>query len=179
MRYRPSAAEPLSQPVSVSVKPGNGPRHVTFSPNGKFLYLLQEMGSAINVYNYNGGKPKEIQSVKMLREGFKGTNGAAAVKISPDGLFLYATDRLDASELVIYSINQETGELTYVDRQSTFGKNPRDFAIDPTGNFLVVANQDSDSIFMFRRNKETGKLSMIGKRLEIGNPVCLKFVPAE
>lgn len=179
MRYRASKAEPLSPAAKVSVNPGNGPRHVTFSPNGKYLYLLQEMGSAINVYDYNGGKPREVQSVKMLSDGFKGTNGAAAVKISPDGKYLYATDRLDASGLLIYAINQENGKLTFADRQSTFGKNPRDFAIDPTGNFLIVANQDSDSIFTFKINKETGRLTMIGRRLEIGNPVCLKFVPAE
>ncbi|MDB5143240.1 MAG: lactonase family protein [Mucilaginibacter sp.] len=181
MRYHASRPQPLSPstPAFVSVKAGNGPRHVTFSPDKKYLYLLQEMGSAINVYNFNGGNPKEVQIVKMLPDGFKGTNGAAAIHITPDGKFLYATDRLEASGLLIYSINQENGELTLVQRQPTYGKNPRDFAIDPTGHFLVAANQDSDNILVFRINSETGRLSATPTRIEVGNPVCLKFTSAE
>ena len=180
-RYHSSRPQPLSPstPAFVSVKPGNGPRHVTFSPDKKYLYLLQEMGSAINVYDFNGGNPKEVQTVKMLPDGFKGTNGAAAVHITPDGKFLYATDRLEASGLLVYSINQENGQLTLVQRQSTFGKNPRDFAIDPTGRFLIVANQDSDSVLVFRIDGGTGKIYPTPTRIEVGNPVCLKFTSAE
>jgi 6-phosphogluconolactonase len=120
-----------------------------------------------------------VQVVKMLPDGFKGTNGAAAIHITPNGKFLYASDRLDASGLVVYSINQETGELTFVQRQSTFGKNPRDFAIDPTGKFLIAANQDSDSIIVFKIDGSTGRLTATNIRIQIGNPVCLKFTPAE
>ncbi|MDB5135307.1 MAG: lactonase family protein [Mucilaginibacter sp.] len=178
-RYHASKPEPLTKESSVNIKPGNGPRHVTFSPNGKYLYLLQEMGSALNVYNYSGGKLKEVQSVKMLPDGFKGTNGAAALHITPDGKFLYATDRLDASQLLVYAIDQETGQLTFIERHTTNGKNPRDFAIDPTGNFLVVANQNSDNILVFKINKDTGTLSTTGINLQVGNPVCLKFTSAE
>lgn len=180
-RYHPSKPEPLSPatPAFVSVKPGNGPRHITFSPDKRFVYLLQEMGSAINVYGYNGGKLKEVQTIKMLSAGFHGTNGAAAIHITPDGKFLYATDRLDASNLLAYAINQATGELIFVGRYSTYGKNPRDFAIDPSGNFLLVANQNSDSIYVYKIDKNSGKLSITLNRIEIGNPVCLKFVPAE
>jgi 6-phosphogluconolactonase len=152
---------------------------MVFSPDKKYLYLLQEMGSAINVYNFNGGNPKEIQTVNMLPAGFKGTNGAAAVHISPSGRFLYATDRLDASAIMVYAINQETGQLTFVQRQLTYGKNPRDFAIDPTGKFLLAANQDSDNIIVFKIDEASGVLSLTRNRLEIGNPVCLKFTSAE
>lgn len=180
-RYHPSKTEPLSpaDPASINVKPGNGPRHLVFSPDKKYLYLLQEMGSAINVYNFNGGKPKEVQTINMLPERFKGTNGAAAIKITPDGKYLYATDRLDASGIVTYSINQETGQLTFVARQTTNGKNPRDFAIDPSGKFLIVANQDSDSIFVYRIDQNSGRLAITSNRIDVGNPVCLKFTPAE
>ena len=115
MRHRPQPLTP-AEPAFVSVKPGNGPRHIVFSNDKKFVYLLQEMGSAINVYSYNSGKLKEIQTVKMLPAGFKGTNGAAAIHITPDGRFLYATDRLDASGLLAYAINEETGELKYIAR---------------------------------------------------------------
>ena len=181
-RYHSSDAKPLTpaNPSSISVKPGKGPRHMVFSPDKKYLYLLQEMGSAINVYKFNGGDPKEIQSVDMLPAGFKGTNAAAAIHITPNGRFLYASDRLDASALMVYTINKETGELTFVQRQLTYGKNPRDFAIDPTGKFLLVANQDSDNILVFRIDQATGVLSLSRNRLDnIGNPVCLKFTPAE
>jgi 6-phosphogluconolactonase len=180
-RYRASKPLPLSPstPAFVSTAPGTGPRHVVFSNNKKYLYLLHEMGSNINVYNFNGGKPVRVQTVKMLPDDFKGTNGAAAIHITPDGKFLYASDRLDASGLVVYSINQETGELTFVQRQSTFGKNPRDFAIDPTGKFLIAANQDSDSIIVFKIDENTGKLTATNFRIQVGNPVCLKFASAE
>jgi len=180
-RYHASRPQPLTpaDPAFVSVKGGNGPRHFTFSNDKKFVYLLQEMGSAINVYSYNSGKLKELQSVSMMKTGFKGTNGAAAIHITPDGKFLYATDRLDASSILAYAVNQETGELTFIERYSTYGKNPRDFAIDPTGSYLLVANQNSDSIYEYKINKETGKLSLTRNKLEIGNPVCLKFTAAE
>ena len=179
LRYHASNPQPLMPSASVSVKSGNGPRHVVFSPDKKYLYLLQEMGSAINVYNFNGGEPKEVQTINMLPAGFKGTNGAAAIHISPSGRFLYASDRLDASAIMVYAINQETGKLTFMQRQLTYGKNPRDFAIDPTGKFLLAANQDSDTIIVFRIDEATGKLMLTRTRIEVGNPVCLKFTPAE
>ncbi|HWD88979.1 MAG TPA: lactonase family protein [Mucilaginibacter sp.] len=177
-RYHASAARPLTPEGSVSVKPGNGPRHMVFSPDHKYLYLLQEMGSAINVYSYGGGKLKELQTVSMKQPQFKGTNGAAAIKIAPDGHFLYATDRLDASSILVYAINPQDGKLTFMERHNT-GKNPRDFAIDPTGKWLLVANQDSDNIMVFSINPGTGSLSTTGINIQIGNPVCLKFTAAE
>lgn len=179
MRYHAGRPMPLVQESSVSVKPGNGPRHLVFSTDKKHLYLLQEMGSAITEYDYNGGKLKEVQTIGMLPEGFKGTNGAAAIHITPDGKFLYATDRLDASAIMAYAINPENGNLTFIERESTHGKNPRDFTIDPTGKWLVVANQDSDNIFVFRINQATGRLAFTSTMVHLGNPVCLKFTPAE
>ncbi|MBS1527214.1 MAG: lactonase family protein [Bacteroidetes bacterium] len=178
-RYRPSKPQPLTLEESVSVKPGNGPRHLVFSPDHKHLYLVQEMGSAINVYSYGGGKVKEIQSVKMLPKDFKGTNGAAAIKITPDGNFLYATDRLQASAILVYSINPETGMLTFMERDGTYGLNPRDFTIDPTGKWLLVANQDGNNIIVFKINPGTGSLIRTDNHIELGNPVCLKFAPSE
>ena len=175
MRYHASKPEPLTPEEVVDVKPGNGPRHVVFSNNHKNLYLLQEMGSCINVYDYSGGKAKEIQTIGLRPDGFKGTNGAAALHITPDGQYLYATDRLDASGIVIYWIDPSNGRLALVGRQSTFGKNPRDFAIDPSGRYLVVANQDSDNILVFRINAKTGMLSATPNTITVGNPVCLKF----
>lgn len=179
MRYHSSKPQPLTLENTVSVKPGNGPRHMTFSPDRKYLYLLQEMGSAINVYAYSGGKVKELQTVSMRDPKAKGTNGAAAIHMTPDGHFLYATDRLDASSILVYSVNPENGQLTFMERHTTYGQNPRDFTIDPTGKFLIVANQDGNNIVIFRINPGTGTLTTTGSGIQLGNPVCLKFTPAE
>ncbi|WP_183565881.1 lactonase family protein [Mucilaginibacter sp. SP1R1] len=181
LRYRPSNKEPLvpaSTPF-VSVTPGDGPRHIDFSLDKKHVYLITEMGSNVHVFDYDNGTLKPKQTITLLADGFKGQTAGAAIHVSPDGRFLYASNRLETNELIVYSINQETGELTFVQRQSSFGKNPRDFAIDPTGKFLLVANQNSDSIFVFRIDNATGRLTPTGFKLDIGNPVCLKFAPAE
>jgi len=181
MRYKASRPQPLSPatPAFVSVKEGYGPRHLDFSPDKKHVYLLQEMGSAINVYDYDNGKLKEKQSITMLREGFKGKGGAAAIHISADGRFLYASNRLETNEIAVYSIDPESGILTLVQHISSDGKNPRDFAIDPTGHFLILANQNSDSIFVYKIDPATGKLTKTAISIEVGNPVCLKFTAAE
>ncbi len=180
-RYKASKPQPLSpaSPAFVSVKAGNGPRHLVFGNDKKHVYLVTEMGSNVTVFDYDGGKLKEKQSITLLKPHFAGKTAGAAIKISPDGKFLYASNRLETNELTVYAINEESGELTQVQQVSTFGKNPRDFAIDPTGSFLVVANQDSDTIYVYKIDKATGKIGKIGTTLEVGNPVCLKFTPAE
>lgn len=161
-------------PASVSVKPGGGPRHFTFHPTGKFAYLIQEMKGIVTVFEYANGKLKDKQSVTLPASGFTGDIDAADIHISPDGKFLYGSLRGDINEVVIYAIGKN-GELTYVARQSTLGKIPRNFAIDPTGNFLLVANQNSDNIIVFKRDQKTGLLTTTGKKISIGAPVCLKF----
>ena len=175
--YEPSAAKPL-QPATtpfIMVKPGYGPRHIAIAPNKKFLYLIQEMGAAITAYQYADGKLNAIQTVSLIADGFKGKVGAADIHISPDGKFLYSTNRGDANEIEVFKINQINGKLTFVQRTSSLGKTPRNFNIDPTGKFLLVANQNSDDIYVFSINKTTGKLTYTNQKLEIGNPSCLKF----
>ncbi|HWZ16957.1 MAG TPA: lactonase family protein [Mucilaginibacter sp.] len=181
MRYHASHPQPLSpaSPAFVKVKDGEGPRHIVFSDDKKHVYLLTEMGSAVHVFDYDNGKLKEKQSITLLSPGFKGQTAGAAVHISPDGKFLYASNRLETNEISVYSIEPETGALTFVQRVSTFGKNPRDFAIDPTGRYLVVANQDSDRLYIYHRDQSTGTITRMGPEIEIGNPVCLKFTAAE
>jgi 6-phosphogluconolactonase len=180
-RYHASKPQPLSpatQPY-VSVTPGNGPRHVVFSADNKYLYLIQEIGGVITAYNYDDGKLKEIQSVSMLTPAMKGNIGAAAIHLSPDGRFLYASNRGNGNEIVVYAVDPNTGQLTFVSRTSSLGKGPRDFVIDPSGKYLILANQNSDSIFVYKLDPTTGKLLYVVYRLQIGNPVCLKIVPAE
>ncbi len=160
----------------VSLPEKSGPRHFVFHPNRKYAYLIQELDGGITAFNYDDGKLNEMQNVSIIPEGFQGSFATADIQISPDGLFLYGSNRLELNEIVIYSIDQENGSLTFVNRESSLGKNPRNFAIDPSGNFLLVANQTSDEIVVFKRNKETGLLSATDIRLEIGRPVCLKFV---
>lgn len=173
-----SKSTPLApaEPAFVSVEAGNGPRHFTFHPNGKFAYLIQEMTGNVTVFEYHDGKLRTKQSVALAPQGYNGPIDAADIHISPDGKFLYGSLRGNIDEVVIYAINKK-GKLTYAGRQSTLGKNPRNFAIDPTGNFLLVANGSSDEIVVFKRNGETGLLTPTGKTIKVGAPVCLKFVP--
>ncbi|MGV8879001.1 MAG: lactonase family protein [Sphingobacteriaceae bacterium] len=164
---------------TVSVTAGSGPRHLTFHPNHRFAYLIQELSAAISTFEYEDGKLKFLNELPMEDAEFKGQNGAADIHISPDGKFLYGSNRGDANNIAIYKIDQKTGMLTFVARQSSLGKSPRNFAIDPTGKYLLVANQDSDNVVIFKRDQKTGLLKDTGKRIETGNPVCLKFVAVQ
>lgn len=181
MRYKASKNPPLTpadQPF-ISVASGNGPRHMVFSEDNKYLYLVQELGGVVNTYSYDNGKLTQIQSLNMLTPEMKGNIGSAAIKISPDGKFLYTSNRGNANEIVVYSINPDNGLLTFVSRAPSLGKGPRDFSIDPSGKFLVVANQYTDNVVVYRRDPASGNLLNVVARIDVGNPVCLKFVPAE
>ena len=173
-------SQPLTpgDPSFVSVKAGSGPRHITFHPNSKYVYLVHEMEGMVTVFDFKNGKMTEKQTITMLSPEYKGSVGAADIHVSPDGKFLYASNRGNANELVIYSINKK-GILTYAGRQSTLGRTPRNFAIDPTGNFLLVANQGSNDIVIFKRDAKTGLLSPTGKKIQVSKPVCLKFTALE
>lgn len=176
--YQPNTKLPLkpaAQPT-VAVKAGAGPRHLVFSSDAKHAYLVQEIGALVTVFNYSGGKLKALQTVSMETTDFKGVNGAADIHLSPDGKFLYASNRGEANDLVVYKVNKTTGKLSFVQRQSTFGNAPRNFAIDPSGNFLMVANQNTDDIYTFKINKREGKVTPVGEKLVISHPVYLKFV---
>ena len=179
MRYHASGTPPLSPVSSVSVKDGEGPRHIVFSNDKRHVYLVTEMGSAVHVFDYDNGKLKETQSITLLRDGFKGQTAGAAIHISPDGRFLYASNRLETNEISVYAIDPANGRLIFVQRVPSYGKNPRDFAIAPNGNFLVLSNQDSDSIFVYRIDKSNGKIYKTSQAIEVGSPVCLQFTPAE
>lgn len=180
-RYKPSAAQPLTpaDPSSVSVMGGHGPRHIDFSPDHKYMYLMTEMGGVIYVYDYNKGAPKQLEAISLVAEGYKGAVGAADIHLSPDGKFLYATNRGDANDIVVFAVNPDNGRLTFVERKSSMGKTPRNFVIDPTGTYLLVANQNSDDVYIYKRDKATGKLTLTRNKITVGNPTCLKFAPAE
>jgi 6-phosphogluconolactonase len=165
---------PGKQPFA-AIASGGGPRHFVFHPNGKQAYLIQEMTGVISVFDYANGGLKENSSVSLPTSGATGRIDAADVHISPDGKFLYGSLRGDQNEIVVCAIDK-AGKLTVAGRQSCMGKTPRNFAIDPTGNFLLVGNQGTDNIVVFKRDQKTGLLSPTDKTISIGAPVCLQFV---
>jgi 6-phosphogluconolactonase len=175
-QYNPNGGnEILKLKSTVSVNPGGGPRHLTFSKNGKFVYLLQELDGAVTVFSYSNGILKKVDEATVLSKEFKGTFFSAAdIHISPDGKFLYATNRNEANDISIFKI-LKNGKLKFEGRTSTLGDGPRNFAIDPTGNFLLVAHQYTNNVVVFKRNKKTGLLTDTGKKIELCSPVCLVF----
>jgi 6-phosphogluconolactonase (cycloisomerase 2 family) len=160
----------------VPIKAGSGPRHLLFDETGKHAYLTTELSASVLVFDYHDGKLAQTQTVSMIAPGFRGKIGGGALHLSPDGRFLYATNRGDANELVAFAVDPRNGHLKLVKRYPTLGKTPREFAIDPTGRWLVVGNQESDSVYFFRRDPQTGELASDPKRLSIGSPVDFKFV---
>ena len=162
-------------PPFTKLEDGTGPRHFTIHPNGKFAYVIQELSSQITAFDYKKGSLKTIQSISTLPADYKGANSCADIHISPDGKFLYGSNRIHDS-IVIYSIDPQTGKLTYIAHESTKGKKPRNFIIDPAGNFVLVANQETDNIVIYKRDAKKGTLTPTGKEISVPNPVCLKMI---
>jgi len=159
---------------SVSLKPGGGPRHLTFSKDGKYVYVLQELDGALITFSYNNGMLKKISETTIIAKEYKGEIRSADIHISPDGKFLYATNRGEIGEISIFK-TLKSGALELVGRTSTLGKGPRNFAIDPTGNFLLVGHQFTNDIVIFKRDVTTGNITDTGKRIPLCSPVCLVF----
>jgi 6-phosphogluconolactonase len=170
--------KPLSEtePTYGESKAGNGPRHISFHPTLPFAYLMEELSGTVTVFSFENGKLSAKQTISSHPKNYKDNIGSADIHVSPDGKFLYASNRGDANSIAIFSIDPSTGLLKSTGFQSTFGKKPRNFAIDPTGKYLLVANQDSDNVVIFQRNQKTGALTRTGKEINIPNPVCLKFL---
>ena len=164
----------------VMTEAGAGPRHIDLHPNGKYAYLMEELTGTVSVYSIEkDGDLSLIQNVSGLPGDFTGAVGSADIHVSPDGKFLYCSNRGESNTIAIFSINPSNGQLFGIDHQSTLGKTPRNFNFDPTGNFLLVANQNSDEVVIFSRDKETGLLTDTGQRINVSTPVCLKWIPVE
>lgn len=170
-----SQSEPIqiNQPSFINNEPGSGPRHFTFSPNGKFGYCIEEISGTVSVFSFTNNELINIQRIathsKTLKDGFESSD----IHISPDGRFLYASNRGKENNITIFSIT-EAGTLNLVGYQSTLGKHPRSFAISETGKFLIVTNVNSGNVIVFRRNLKTGLLKKVGKTLKIKNVSCVK-----
>lgn len=174
-RYRPGRTQPLVSLTSVKTDPGAGPRHLAFSNTGHYLYLLEELTARLTVYACKRKGIVPIQQVDINESSFSGTNGAADVKISPDGKFVYATNRGTANTIAIFQVDPKSGQLTKVGNQSVLGEGPRNFNISPDGRFLLVANQQTDSIVVFSRDIHTGLLTATQQHIQTGTPVCVVF----
>ena len=169
--------KPLSEnPVSVfNCNPGDGPRHISFHSTKPFVYAVQELTGSVTVLAFKNGELRKLQQINMFDKVTDKKSGAADIHLSPDGKFLYTSNRADYNDLAIYKVGVN-GLLTWAGSQSTLGLAPRNFAIDPTGNFLLAANQNSNEIVVFKRNKMTGLLNDTGNRISVGKPVCIKFI---
>ena len=149
-----------------------GPRHMVFSQDGKYAYLLCELGDKLVVFEYDGGELTPIQTLTAYKG--KG-HGSADIHISPDGRFLYTSHRLKEDGIAIFSIDEATGKVKKAGYQPT-GRHPRNFAITPDGNWLLCACRDDNRIEIYSINKETGALTSTGRAIEVGAPVCVQIL---
>src|SRR5207248_3049540 len=173
-RLHPEKASLVAnEPPFAMLNPGSGPRHLAFSPDGHFVYVISEMGSTLTVFAYDSkaGSLKELQSVSTLPQDFKGESAGAEVQVHPTGKFVYGSNRGHDS-IADFSADRESGKLELVEHRPTGGKTPRHFAIDPGGKWLLAENQGSDNITVFAIDSSDGHLISTGEPLEIGAPVC-------
>jgi 6-phosphogluconolactonase len=159
------------------IKAGSGPRHIAFHPNGKYAYIMTEFSSEVIALNYHpeNGHFTEIQYISTLPEDFTENNQGSAIHISADGRFVYAGNR-GHNSIALFQINQESGELSFVEHTSTEGDWPRDFEIDPSEKFIVASNQESSNIVLYSRDENTGKLTLLQSDIKVPYPVCVKFI---
>lgn len=178
--YSPHATNQiLTLKETVELKLGSGPRHAAFSKNGNFIFLIHELDGTLTTLRYNiNGSLEILSEMNTTPSGFNGSASSAAIKISPDGNFLYVSHRGELNSISTFKIS-ENGQIDFVDRISTGGKEPRDFAIDPLGNFLLAGHQETNNIIVFKRDKTSGKLINTGQVIELCAPVNLVFTEIE
>jgi len=163
-------------PPFARLAPGSGPRHMAFSQDGRFAYVLGEMLATVTAFRYDaaGGRLEEIETVPISPADYAGPKSGAEIAVHPNGRFLYASNRGD-STIALFRMDAAKGTLTAVERTPSGGKTPRNFAIDPTGGWLFAANQDSGNVVLFRIDPGSGRLSASGKTLDVASPVCVVF----
>jgi 6-phosphogluconolactonase len=168
-----------NDPPFVSTEPGAGPRHFAIHPKGRFAYVINELKCTVTAFSrdQSRGRLTPVQTVSTLPAGVSvlPTYSTADVQVHPSGKFLYGSNRGHDS-IVVFAIDEKSGRLTYVENQPTQGSTPRGFGIDPSGTYLLAANQRSDSVVVFRIDRRTGRLTPTGHTIEVGSPVCVKFV---
>ncbi len=165
-----------NDPKSASVKPGGGPRHFAFHPNGRFAYVINEMGNTITGFGYDAktGTLTPLESLSTIPDGYEATTHTAEVQVHKSGKFVYGSNRGHDS-IAVFRVNADTGKLT-PKGQTSCPKTPRNFGIDPSGKFLLAAGQSDNRIEVFRINQDTGDLTSTGQEVEVPVPVCVKFL---
>jgi 6-phosphogluconolactonase len=164
-----------NDPPSISLPPGDGPRHFQFHPNGRWLYSIQEEASTIVLFDYDpaSGRLTERQTISTLPPGFAGSNFCSEILVSVGGRFVYAGNRLHDS-IAVFSVSSD-GRLTFVSEEWTRGNYPRSFALDPSGRFLYCCNQRADAVTVFRVNRDSGAITFTGHYAAVGNPSMIVF----
>jgi 6-phosphogluconolactonase len=164
--------------ATVATKPGAGPRHLVFRPDGKFAYLVNELNSTVTAYAYDAtlGKLTELQTESTLPPYFDGPNTAAEVAVHPSGKWLYVSNRGNET-VVLFDIDHDSGRITYTEEQNTGGKTPRHFGLQPNAKHLAIANQRSDNLLVCRVDDTNGRLKPSGVFSEAPSPTCVVFLP--
>ena len=169
-----------NDPPAFVTPPGTGPRHFAFHPDGKTAYINGEINMTLIVCDYDEAKgvltQKQIIST-LPKDETRKKGSTAEVVVHPSGKFVYVSNRDPYNSIAIFSIDSKTGELKAVGHEARGVKTPRNFAIEPTGRIMLVANQSGKSVISFHINQETGELSPTGNVVEVGSPVCVRFVP--
>jgi 6-phosphogluconolactonase len=167
-----------NSPAFTLLRRGSGPRHFAFHPNGRSAYVINELSCTVTALRYDRRKGEffEEQSISTLprNENLKPEYSTAEIQVHPSGRFLYGSNRGHDS-IAIFSI-AKSGKLALVDHTPTGGRTPRNFGLDPTGRFLLAANQATDSVVVFSIDEKTGRLTPTGQKVDVGSPVCVKFV---
>lgn len=166
----------LKEVCHLELKPGCGPRHLVFHPNGQYAYIMTEYSSEVIVLHYHAenGTFTEQQSISTIPADFTENNQGSAIHLSSDGRFIYVGNR-GHNSIAIFSVDEGTHLLSFVERISSEGNWPRDFSLDPTENYIIGSNQESSNLVLYKRNKETGKLTLL-QSITVPYPICIKFI---
>lgn len=173
-----SPDHPLSPaiPASVDLPPGSGPRHLLFDAKGRHAYLTLEMSGEVVMFDVKDDALLERQRLPLTEQQDAAAKAAGGLHLSADGRFLYVSNRGTANEIVVFSVGKDDGQLAFLQRRSVEGDHPREFALDPSDNFLLVANQKSNQILVMRRDPRSGKLLETVQTLKQEAPSDLKFI---
>lgn len=170
-----------NDPPFAKFDPGSGPRHFALRPDGKFAYVISEIKGTVTVFANDASKGSlhALQTISTLPKDYSGPVEDAEIEVHPSGKFLYASNRGDGNSIAVYAIDEAKGTLTLTEITPTMGKTPRHFEIDPTGTLLFAENSQSNNIVIFRIDAKTGRLTATGQVLDVGSPVCVKFLAVE
>lgn len=176
-RFKPGKGTlSANEPPGCALPPGSGPRHLAFHPTRHFVYVINELGSSVGVFDYNArrGELKQVQMISTLSPNWRGNNTCAEVQVHPSGRFVYASNRGDNS-IATFAVDPASGTLHFFNCTPSGGKTPRHFTLDPSGNWLLAENQDSDNVVVFHIDPVNGHPVETGETVEVGAPVCAAF----